>query len=398
MIEALIAGQRDPQALARLARGRMKVKHAALVQALTGRFGDHHGELARMLLDQYDALTAQIGALTGRIEELIGGIPEARGVDAGGETGPGAGEGPGAAGSSLPSQGGPPLSLAVPGAVFFAGIDWAAETQAVCVMDAAGQVVARFCIAHSAEELDRLVRRLAGLGDPGDIPVAIERPSGWLVDVLLEAGHPVVPVSPNAIKTWRDGEVLSGAKSDAGDAEVIAEYLRLRQHRLRVATPYSDQEKALRTGVRTRDDLVEMRVAAVNQLAALLDAHWPGAKTIFADLESRISLEFLTRYPTAASAARLSEQDIAAFRAELGYSGKRPAAVLLDRLRSAPAGTTGEALTTAVRDAVLALVSVLKAVTAAVKDLDRSVAARLSEHPDGKIFTSLPRSGQINAA
>ena len=188
MIEALIAGQRDPQALARLARGRMKVKHAALVQALTGRFGDHHGELARMLLDQYDALTAQIGALTGRIEELIGGIPEARGVDAGGETGPGAGEGPGAAGSSLPSQGGPPLSLAVPGAVFFAGIDWAAETQAVCVMDAAGQVVARFCIAHSAEELDRLVRRLAGLGDPGDIPVAIERPSGWLVDVLLEAG------------------------------------------------------------------------------------------------------------------------------------------------------------------------------------------------------------------
>ena len=87
MIEALIAGQRDPQALARLARGRMKVKHAALVQALTGRFGDHHGELARMLLDQYDALTAQIGALTGRIEELIGGIPEARGVDADGETG-----------------------------------------------------------------------------------------------------------------------------------------------------------------------------------------------------------------------------------------------------------------------------------------------------------------------
>jgi transposase len=290
------------------------------------------------------------------------------------------------------------LPLSVPEAVFYAGIDWAAETHAVCVLDAAGKGVARFTIAHSAEGLDRLVRRLAGLGDPADIPVAIERPSGRLVDVLLEAGHPVVPVSPNAIKTWRDGEVLSGAKSDAGDAEVIAEYLRLRQHRLRVAAPYSEQTKALRTVVRTRDDLVDMRVAAVNQLAALLDAHWPGAKAIFADLDSRIALEFLTRYPTAASAAQMTEQDIAAFCAELGYSGKRPASVLLARLRSAPAGTTSTALTTAVHHAVLALVSVLKAVTAAIKDLDRSTAARLGEHPDAKIFTSLPRSGQISAA
>jgi transposase len=97
MIEALIAGERDPRVLAGLARGRMKVKHAALVQALTGRFGDHHGELARMLLDSYDALTAQIGKLTSRIEELIAAIPEARGVDAGGATGPGAGEGTDAA-------------------------------------------------------------------------------------------------------------------------------------------------------------------------------------------------------------------------------------------------------------------------------------------------------------
>ena len=100
----------------------------------------------------------------------------------------------------------------------------------------------------------------------------------------------MVPVSPNAIKTWREGEVVSGAKSDAGDALVIAEYLRLRAHRLRVVPGYSAQTKALRTVVRTRDDLVEMRVAATNQLAALLDAHWPGGKAIFADIESPIAL------------------------------------------------------------------------------------------------------------
>jgi transposase len=97
MLEALIAGERDPKVLAGLARGRMKAKHGALVEALTGRFDDHHAELARMLLDQVDALSGQIGKLTSRIGELIAAIPAAQGVDADGTTGPGAGTGPDAA-------------------------------------------------------------------------------------------------------------------------------------------------------------------------------------------------------------------------------------------------------------------------------------------------------------
>jgi transposase len=290
------------------------------------------------------------------------------------------------------------VSLALPDALFFTGIDWAAETHAVCVMDAGGKIVAGFTIEHSADGIATLVRRLARHGAPGGLPVAIERPNGRLVDLLLEAGHPVVPVKPNAIKTWRDGEVLSGAKSDAGDAAVIAEYLRLRARKLKAAAPYSDETKALRTVVRTRGDLVEMRVAATNQLSALLDAHWPGAKAIFADVESPVSLEFLTRYPTPAAAGHLGEKRMAAFCVKHGYSGRRTPAQLLARLRRAPAGATGEALTEALRDAVLAAVSVLTALNASVKNLDRSVAAHLGEHPDGAIFTSLPRSGQVNAA
>jgi transposase len=78
MLEALIAGERDPELLAGLARGRLRLKHAALVEALTGRFDDHHAELARMLLDQIDALTAKIDALTARIEDLIAAIPAAQ--------------------------------------------------------------------------------------------------------------------------------------------------------------------------------------------------------------------------------------------------------------------------------------------------------------------------------
>jgi transposase len=291
------------------------------------------------------------------------------------------------------------LSLNLAGGLaYYVGIDWAAAIHAVCVLDSAGKRVAAFTVEHSAAGLAALTQRLARLGAPENMPVGIERPDGRVVDALLEAGHPVVPVKPNAIKAWRDGEVLSGAKSDAGDAEVIADYLRVRQHRLSLLTPYSAETKSLRTVVRTRGDLVEMRVAATNQLTALLDTHWPGAKAVFADIESPIALEFLTRYPTARHARHLGAKRLTAFCVKHGYSGRRTGEQLLARLRSAPAGVTDETLCEAVRDAVLALVTVLRAVTAAVKDLERSVAATLGEHPDGEIFTSLPRSGQINAA
>jgi len=222
------------------------------------------------------------------------------------------------------------LSLALPTEVsHYVGVDWGSESHAVCVMSGDGRVMTRFVIAHTVDGFRQLHSRLASFGDPAEIPVGIERPDGRLVDALLEAGHPVVPVKPHAIKQWRDGEVLSGAKSDAGDAEVIAEYLRLRAHRLRVATPYSGETKALRAVVRTRDDLVEMRVAATNQLAALLDTHWPGAKAIFANIESPIALHFLARYPTPEALAGASLTDAADSRMLSAWRASPP-----DRLSS----------------------------------------------------------------
>lgn len=80
MIEALIAGERDPRQLAKLSRGRMKAKHSDLITALDGRFDDHHAELARMLLGQIDTLSTQIDTLTARIEELIAELPDQTGV------------------------------------------------------------------------------------------------------------------------------------------------------------------------------------------------------------------------------------------------------------------------------------------------------------------------------
>jgi transposase len=93
MLEALIAGERDPHKLAGLARGRMRAKHDALAEALTGIFDDHHAELTRILLDQIDFLDARISQLTTAIEDQLAGIPAAWGLDDGGATGPGAGTG-----------------------------------------------------------------------------------------------------------------------------------------------------------------------------------------------------------------------------------------------------------------------------------------------------------------
>jgi hypothetical protein len=93
---ALIAGEREPKTLASLARGRIKAKRAALIEVLTGKFDDHHAELARMLLERVDALNAQIGKLTTWTGQLIAAIPAAQGIDADGTTGPSAGTSPGA--------------------------------------------------------------------------------------------------------------------------------------------------------------------------------------------------------------------------------------------------------------------------------------------------------------
>jgi transposase len=254
----------------------------------------------------------------------------------------------------------------------FAGIDWAADEHAVCILEESGRVADRFAIAHSAEGFERLVRRLAHHASPADLPVAIERPDGRLVDRLLDAGHPVVPVKATAIKAWREAEVGSGAKSDPGDARVIADYLRLRRPELRELRPFSAQTRALRAVVRTRGDLVTARVAASNQLAATLAAFWPGAGELFADIWSEIALAFLERYPNPAE--------------------------LLERLRSAPAGLPDGPESEARRDAVLALVRVVRALNDSITDLDRSVVAHLDEHPDELTFRSLRRAGQITAA
>lgn len=279
----------------------------------------------------------------------------------------------------------------------FVGIDWAAESHDLCVVNAAGRICERATVAHSQEGLDALVRRLGRLGSGDDVLVGIERPEGRLVDRILEAGYPILIVPTFAMKDLRRRYTVSGAKSDPGDAYVIADVVRTDGHRLRRLEPFSPETRALRAAVRARSDLVEQRVALGNQLRACLESYWPGAGTIFTDVTSDITLAFLERYPTPQSAERLGELRMSSFLKKAGYSGRKPPAELLARLRAAPEGVTGVEAE-ARSDAVRAMVTVLRSLNASIKDLKRSVVAHLGEHPDAKVFTSLPRSGQINAA
>ncbi len=279
----------------------------------------------------------------------------------------------------------------------FVGIDWAKESHDICVVDPAGKIHGRVTFAHSQAGFDELAVRLARWAEQGALLVGIERPEGRLVDRILEAGFPIVVIPTFAMKDLRRRYAVGGAKSDPGDAYVIADVARTDGHRLRRLEPLSEQTRALRSVVRARGDLVDQRVALGNQLRSCLEAYWPGAAVIFADVCSEICLAFAKRYPTPESAARLGEARLRSFLKKAGYSGRRSPVELLERLRSAPEGMSGvEAEARA--DAVRAMVRVMRSLNRSIKDLDRAVAAHLGEHPDAEVFTSLPRSGRINAA
>lgn len=279
------------------------------------------------------------------------------------------------------------------------GLDWGGAVHAVCVIDrASGAVADRFEARHDAAGLWELRRRLARFGEAADLPVAIERPSGLLVDTLVAAGHPVVPIHPNAVKAARPRYRSSGAKDDRGDAYLLADLLRTDGHRFRPLEPPSDTIRALRALTRGRDDLVAARVALGNQLRSLLESFWAGAAAIFADIDSPIALAFLERYPTPQSAARLGVKRLAAFLAQHRYCGRRTPEELLARLRAAPRGIAGPDEAAAKGEIVRALVDVLAPLVAKLAELSARIRHAVAGMEDGRILMSFPRSGQICAA
>ena len=298
---------------------------------------------------------------------------------------------------------------------FHGGLDWGGTSHAVCVIDSTGQVVVRLEAKHDAAGLADMLARLKRVAPPAELPIAIERPSGLIVDALVEAGHPVMPLHPNVVKACRPRYRAAGGKSDPGDAYMLADILRTDGHRFRPLVPASDDIRALRALVRGRDDLVAQRVALANQLRSLLEGFWPGAAVIFAAIDSPIALAFAGRYPTPDSASRLGIKrlaranrhgDFAGFMAQHAYCGRRSPAELLARLHAAPVSLASDAEADAKGELVRALVAVLERLIIEIAKLSSRVEPRgspdiehaIAELPDGRIVMSFPRAGRICAA
>ena len=271
----------------------------------------------------------------------------------------------------------------------FVGLDWGGAGHAVCVVDDEGRIIARMEARHDAAGLADLLMRLGRIAPAGELPVAIERPSGLLVDTLAAAGHPIVPIHPNVVKASRPRYRTAG-KSDPADAYMLADILRTDGHRFRPIAPLSDEIKALRALVRGRDDLVAQRVAMANQLRALLQSFWPGAAAVFADIDSAIALAFIRRYPTPHSARRLGEARMAAFLAQNTYCNRRSPAELLDRLRAAPAGQTGQAETEANGQLACALAELLRSLIAQIASITSRIEHAIAQLPDGRMSCPSP--------
>ena len=276
----------------------------------------------------------------------------------------------------------------------YAGVDWASRAHAVCIVDERGEATERFAVEHTEPGLGSLGRRLV---KAGVTRVAIERPDGPVIDALLAAGLTVYVIASRHVKALRTRYGTAGNKDDRGDAFILADVLRTDVHRLRPLRPDSPETVTLRATVRARKDLVHAKLRLVQQLRAHLDLVYPEAVGLFWELDSPIALAFLLRFPSAARAAWLSPKRLAAWLRGQGYCGRTSPEVLCRRLETAPAGLTGPEAEA--RAAVtLAFVRLLISVREQLTELDARIAEQLALHPDGAIFTSFPRAGQVRAA
>ncbi|MBK5247934.1 MAG: IS110 family transposase [Actinomycetales bacterium] len=275
-----------------------------------------------------------------------------------------------------------------------AGLDWAKDDHAVCILGPDGSVLDRFFVVHDAAGLKTLVRRLlkAGVDELG-----IERGDGPVVDALLQAGLTVLVIAPGQVMNLRSRYGSAGNKDDRFDAYVLADVVRTDRARLRPLVRDSAATTAMRTTVRARRDLVKHRVAAANQLRAHLQLVFPAAASLFAAIDTAISLSFLERFTTQSQADWLSPKRLGTWLSSVGYSGRTDPTILHAKLLATPRGTTGtdadvHAATTS------AYVTLLRVLNTQIAVLEDNLTDQLKTHPDTHIYASLPRVKTLRTA
>jgi transposase len=286
--------------------------------------------------------------------------------------------------------------------VLCVGDDWAEDHHGVEVQDESGRVLARARLAEGVEGVARLHGLIGEHLDedagPDQVAVGIETDRGPWVQALIAAGYVVYPINPRQAARFRERHSTSGAKSDPGDSHMLADAVRTDRHQLRPAAGDSAAAEAVKLVARAHQTLVWERTRHTARLRAALRESFPAALAAFDDLDAPDALELLAEAPDPASAARLSEERIAAAlkRARRrGVAGK--AATIAAALRAEQLGQPAP-LVAAYAAVVRSQVAVVAALNAQVKAMEGRVAAHFGEHPDAEIYRSQPGFGPITGA
>jgi hypothetical protein len=284
----------------------------------------------------------------------------------------------------------------------FVGDDWAEDHHDVEVMDQAGKALARKRLPEGAAgiaQLHELVGRHLGENpDEVQVIVGIETDRGPWVAALVAAGYLVFPVNPLQAARFRDRHGVSGAKSDSGDAHVLADMVRTDSHQLRPAAGDSPEAGGIKVLARTHKTMIWERTRAVQRLRHQLREYFPAALEAFGDLDAPDALELLARAPEPARAAKLTRAQVSA---ALKRAGRRDitgrATAILAALRSEQLGQP-PALTAAYAATARSLIAVTITLNEQVKVLEQQVSDHFGQHPDAEIYRSQPGMGPVLGA
>ncbi len=285
----------------------------------------------------------------------------------------------------------------------FVGDDWAEDHHDVELMDATGR---RLATARLPEGVAGMARLHAMIGervgeDPDEdveVVVGIETDRGPWVAALVAAGYTVMAVNPLQAARFRDRLGVSGAKSDAGDAHVLADMVRTHAHELRPVAGDSARAAAIKVVARTHKTLIWERTRHTQRLRHALRDYFPAALVAFADLDAADTLELLAKAPTPAQAARLTSAQIsAALKRARRRNVAEKAAVIQTALRAEHLGQP-EVVADAYAASVQALIAVLIVLNTQITTLQGQVEAHFGQHPAAEIITSQPGLGSILGA
>jgi transposase len=284
----------------------------------------------------------------------------------------------------------------------FAGDDWAEDHHDIVVMNEAGKVLARRRLPEGVAgigQLHGLVGALLGEdADEAEVVVGIETDRGPWVAALVAAGYAVFPVNPLQASRYRQRHGVSGAKSDGGDAHMLADVVRTDSHQLRPAAADSPEAEGIKVVARAHKTLIWERTRQVQRLRHQLREYFPAALEAFEDLDAPDVLELLGKAPEPGRAARLTRAQVSA---ALKRARRRDipgrATAILAALRGAHLGQPA-ALTAAYAAAARSLIAVIATLNEQARILEEQVRDHFGRHPDAEIYQSQPGLAAILGA